>query len=194
MTNERDNAIAAHYSGGGLGDRILAGLRQAGIDPTQVRPADLAPVDEFHMGGRAATQYITSLMHLSPGMHVLDIGCGWGGMALTLAQDYGCRVTGITLSMNQLATARARVAAAGLSDRIHLMLQDYRHTEGQFDRIVSVGMLEHVGVPNFDTYFSCIKNLLHPDGVALVHTIGKPSPPQAHSPWINKYIFPFREK
>jgi cyclopropane-fatty-acyl-phospholipid synthase len=70
------------------------------------------------------------------------------------------------------------------------MLQDYRHTEGQFDRIVSVGMLEHVGVPNFDTYFSCIKNLLHPDGVALVHTIGKPSPPQAHSPWINKYIFP----
>ena len=138
----------------------------------------------------AKKEHIATKLLLEPDMHVLDIGCGWGGMALTLAQDYGCRVTGITLSMNQLATARARVAAAGLSDRIHLMLQDYRHTEGQFDRIVSVGMLEHVGVPNFDTYFSCIKNLLHPDGVALVHTIGKPSPPQAHSPWINKYIFP----
>ncbi|MEO0866636.1 MAG: cyclopropane-fatty-acyl-phospholipid synthase family protein, partial [Pseudomonadota bacterium] len=129
-------------------------------------------------------------LRLEPGMHVLDIGCGWGGMALTLAQDYGCEVTGITLSDNQLATAQARVDAAGLSHRIRLNLQDYRHVRGRFDRIVSVGMLEHVGLPNFDTYFARVAALLDPDGVALIHTIGRSAPPMAHSSWINKYIFP----
>ncbi|WP_299769964.1 cyclopropane-fatty-acyl-phospholipid synthase family protein [uncultured Tateyamaria sp.] len=138
----------------------------------------------------AKKAHIAGKLCLEPGMHVLDIGCGWGGMALTLAQDYGCRVTGITLSENQLATARQRADAAGLSDRIDFQLQDYRHTKGTFDRIVSVGMLEHVGVPNFDTYFGRVAELLDPDGVALIHTIGRSAPPIAHSSWINKYIFP----
>ncbi|WP_299614701.1 cyclopropane-fatty-acyl-phospholipid synthase family protein [uncultured Tateyamaria sp.] len=138
----------------------------------------------------AKKAHIAGKLCLEPGMHVLDIGCGWGGMALTLARDYGCRVTGITLSENQLATARHRAKAEGLSDQIEFRLQDYRHTEGTFDRIVSVGMLEHVGVPNFGTYFNRVAELLDPDGVALIHTIGRSAPPMTHSSWINKYIFP----
>lgn len=138
----------------------------------------------------AKKAHIAAKLRLEPGMRVLDIGCGWGGMALTLARDYGCEVTGITLSANQLATAQNRADAAGLSDRIHFNLQDYRHTSGTFDRIVSVGMLEHVGVPNFGTYFNRVAELLDPDGIALIHTIGRPAPPSAHSSWINKYIFP----
>jgi cyclopropane-fatty-acyl-phospholipid synthase len=138
----------------------------------------------------AKKAHIAKKLLLEPGMRVLDIGCGWGGMALTLARDYGCEVTGITLSKNQLATAQQRVDAAGLSNRVHLKLQDYRHTSETFDRIVSVGMLEHVGVPNFDTYFSRVAEMLDPDGVALIHTIGRSAPPMAQSAWINKYIFP----
>ena len=134
--------------------------------------------------------HIAEKLRLEPGMRVLDIGCGWGGMAMTLARDYGCEVTGITLSDNQLATAEARVEAAGLQDKVRFNLQDYRHTKGTFDRIVSVGMLEHVGVPNYDTYFARVAELLDPDGVALIHTIGRSAPPMAHSSWINKYIFP----
>ncbi len=138
----------------------------------------------------AKKAHIAGKLCLEPGMRVLDIGCGWGGMALTLARDYGCEVTGITLSENQLATAQQRAETAGLSKRIRFKLQDYRHTTGSFDRIVSVGMLEHVGVPNFGTYFGKVGELLDPDGVALIHTIGRSAPPMAHSSWINKYIFP----
>ncbi|MEM7631115.1 MAG: cyclopropane-fatty-acyl-phospholipid synthase family protein [Pseudomonadota bacterium] len=138
----------------------------------------------------AKKAHIAGKLHLEPGMRVLDIGCGWGGMAMTLARDYGCEVLGITLSDNQLATAERRVEAAGLADKVRFDLRDYRHVSGTFDRIVSVGMLEHVGVPNFGTYFGKVSDLLAPDGVALIHTIGRSAPPMAHSSWINKYIFP----
>ncbi len=138
----------------------------------------------------AKKAHIAGKLRLEPGMRVLDIGCGWGGMALTLARDYGCQVTGVTLSENQLATAQGRAEAAGLADQIEFRLQDYRHTQGTFDRIVSVGMLEHVGVPNYGQYFGRVAELLDPNGVALIHTIGRSGPPQAHSSWINKYIFP----
>ena len=138
----------------------------------------------------AKKAHIAEKLRLEPGMRVLDIGCGWGGMAMTLARDYGCHVTGITLSDNQLATAEMRVEAAGLADRVRFNLQDYRNVSGTFDRIVSVGMLEHVGVPNYATYFGKVADLLDPDGIALIHTIGRSGPPQAHSSWINKYIFP----
>jgi cyclopropane-fatty-acyl-phospholipid synthase len=111
-------------------------------------------------------------------------------MALTLARDYGVRVTGVTLSENQHATATRRAKAAGLSDRVEFRLQDYRTVQGRFDRIVSIGMFEHVGVPNYATYFARISELLTPEGIALVHTIGRSAPPMAHSPWIHKYIFP----
>ncbi|MDF1726603.1 MAG: cyclopropane-fatty-acyl-phospholipid synthase [Sulfitobacter sp.] len=138
----------------------------------------------------AKKAHIGRKLRIEPGCHVLDIGCGWGGMALTLARDFDARVTGITLSENQLATARRRAQEAGLADRVTFQLQDYRHTKGKFDRIVSVGMLEHVGVPNYTTYFSRVSDLLAPDGVALIHTIGRSAPPVPHDPWINKYIFP----
>ena len=138
----------------------------------------------------AKKSLIARKLCLTQNCHVLDIGCGWGGMALTLAKDFGAHVTGITLSENQLAAARQRAQRMGLSDRVTFELQDYRHIKGRFDRIVSVGMLEHVGVPNYDTYFSRVADLLKPEGVALVHTIGRSAPPIHHDPWINKYIFP----
>ena len=138
----------------------------------------------------AKKRHIAEKLLLQPGMHVLDIGCGWGGMALTLAREHGVRVTGVTLSENQHARAVARAQEAGLSGRVAFLLKDYRHIEGPFDRIVSVGMFEHVGVPNYETFFRRIADLLAPDGVALVHTIGRSAPPMSHSPWIHKYIFP----
>ena len=125
-----------------------------------------------------------------PDLEVLDIGCGWGGMALTLAQDYGARVKGITLSEEQLGVARQRAADAGLSDRCHFELIDYRRVDRQFDRIVSVGMFEHVGLPNYDSFFTSMGRLLKPDGVALLHAIGRFGPPGGTNPWISKYIFP----
>ncbi len=138
----------------------------------------------------AKKHHIASKLLLKPDMHVLDIGCGWGGMAITLARDYGVRVTGVTLSENQCATARQRVANAGLEDRVNIQLKDYRALTGPFDRIVSVGMFEHVGVPNYATYFKQVHDLLAEDGIALIHTIARSAPPMAHSPWVHKYIFP----
>ncbi|WP_273522490.1 SAM-dependent methyltransferase [Rhodosalinus sediminis] len=121
---------------------------------------------------------------------VLDIGCGWGGMAITLARDFGARVVGVTLSENQLERARARAEAAGLSKRVEFRLLDYRKLDEPFDRIVSVGMLEHVGVPQYRTYFDKVAELLTEDGIALIHTIGRLTEPSAQSPWLSKYIFP----
>jgi cyclopropane-fatty-acyl-phospholipid synthase len=125
-----------------------------------------------------------------PDLEVLDIGCGWGGMALTLARDYGARVTGITLSEEQLNEARARAAAEGLAGRVTFELMDYRALEKQFDRIVSVGMFEHVGVANYPVFFATIRRCLKPDGVALLHSIGRFAGPSITNPWITKYIFP----
>ncbi len=125
-----------------------------------------------------------------PGLTVLDIGCGWGGMALTLARDFGARVTGITLSEEQLTEARARAAAAGLEERVKFELMDYRAMDRPFDRIVSVGMFEHVGVPNFASFFATISRCLKADGVALLHSIGRFEGPGATNRWIAKYIFP----
>jgi cyclopropane-fatty-acyl-phospholipid synthase len=130
------------------------------------------------------------LMLDRPGLTVLDIGSGWGGMALSLARDYGARVTGITLSEEQLREARARAAAEGLQDRVNFELLDYRAMTQKFDRIVSVGMFEHVGVPNYPAYFATIKNCLKPEGVALLHSIGRFEGAAATNPWIAKYIFP----
>jgi cyclopropane-fatty-acyl-phospholipid synthase len=119
---------------------------------------------------------------------VLDIGSGWGGLALTLAGETGASVTGITLSQEQLAVAKARAAETGLP--VDFRLQDYRAMEGPFDRIVSVGMFEHVGVGFYRDYFRKIAELLTEDGVALIHTIGRSTPPGATNPFIAKYIFP----
>jgi cyclopropane-fatty-acyl-phospholipid synthase len=130
------------------------------------------------------------LLLTRPGLRVLDIGCGWGGMALTLARDYGADVTGITLSEEQLQEARNRAVAEGLSDRVRFELIDYRSMQGQFDRIVSVGMFEHVGINHYQTFWDTVSRLLAPDGVALIHAIGRHSGPSTTNPWIRKYIFP----
>jgi cyclopropane-fatty-acyl-phospholipid synthase len=125
-----------------------------------------------------------------PDLTVLDIGSGWGGLALSLARDHGARVTGITLSTEQLAEARARATAEGLQDRVSFELLDYRAVDRRFDRIVSVGMFEHVGVGHFRAFFEMIGRCLDPEGVALLHAIGRSDGPGFTNPWIAKYIFP----
>lgn len=138
----------------------------------------------------AKKRHIAAKLNLSPGQRVLDIGCGWGGMAMYLAKTYDVKVVGVTLSNQQHSLARERVEAAGLSDNVDIRLQDYRDVEGPFDRIVSVGMFEHVGIGHFAEYFNGIRELLTDDGVALVHSIGRKGGPGTTGAWIRKYIFP----
>ena len=139
----------------------------------------------------AKKRVIAAKLHLDrPGLRVLDIGCGWGGMALTLALDHGADVPGVTLSAEQLALARGRAEAAGLAHRVRFELTDYRAIDRRFDRIVSVGMMEHVGNANYAEYFRHVHDTLEDDGVALIHHIGRTDGPGATSPWLQKYIFP----
>ncbi len=139
----------------------------------------------------AKKRHIASKLRLDrPGLEVLDIGCGWGGMALTLARDYGARVTGITLSEEQLAVARARAAEAGLDGQVRFELMDYRAWSRQVDRVVSVGMFEHVGLNHYAAFFRAIRAALRSDGVALVHAIGRASGPGTTNPWLTKHVFP----
>jgi cyclopropane-fatty-acyl-phospholipid synthase len=135
-------------------------------------------------------RHIAAKLLLRPGQRVLDIGCGWGGLALYLAKECAVEVTGITLSTEQLEVARHRAAAAGLAERVKFELIDYRKVEGVFDRIVSVGMFEHVGVVHYPTYFRKVRELLAPDGVALLHSIGRADGPGSTNPWLRRYIFP----
>ncbi len=138
--------------------------------------------------------HIAAKLALQPGQKILDIGCGWGGMALYLNKVAGVEVLGITLSEEQLKLARERAEAAGVSDKVRFELLDYRvlaqRSPGTFDRIVSVGMFEHVGVPQFDTFFRACANLLKDDGVMLLHTIGRLGKPGATDAFTRKYIFP----
>lgn len=139
---------------------------------------------------RAKMAHIAGKLLLEPGMRVLDIGSGWGGLSVALACDHGVQVTGVTLSRVQLDHARKRAAAAGVADRVDFRLTDYRDLAETFDRIVVVGMLEHVGQPQYATFFDRLQANLAPDGVALVHTIGRATRPGSTSPFIHKYIFP----
>ncbi len=138
----------------------------------------------------AKKRHIAAKLLLERGQRVLDIGCGWGGLALYLAAATGARVTGITLSPEQLAIARTGAAEAGQADTVEFRLQDYRDVTERYDRIVSIGMFEHVGVKFYDAYFGRIAASLAPDGVALVHSIGRSDGPSFTNPWIAKYIFP----
>ena len=139
---------------------------------------------------QAKKDHIAAKLLLEPGMRVLDIGCGWGGTAITLARDYGAQVVGVTLSQEQKTYAERRIADAGLTDRIEIRLTDYRDVAETFDRIVVVGMIEHVGQPQYDSFFQTMQRNLAPDGIALLHTIGRSTPPNTTAPWIGKYIFP----
>ena len=125
-----------------------------------------------------------------PQLKVLDIGSGWGGLGLYLAQEAGADVTGVTLSVEQHKVSQARAADAGLAERVRFHLRDYRDEPGRYDRIVSVGMFEHVGVPHYREFFQKVKDMLADDGVALLHSIGSMEPPGGTNPWLQKYIFP----
>jgi cyclopropane-fatty-acyl-phospholipid synthase len=124
------------------------------------------------------------------GLEVVDIGCGWGGMALYLAREFGARVTGLTLSTEQLKVASQRAKDAGLEGRVRFELMDYRNWARPVDRVVSVGMFEHVGVNQYRTFFGKLRSMLKEDGVALIHAIGRADGPGSTNPWIAKYIFP----
>jgi cyclopropane-fatty-acyl-phospholipid synthase len=134
--------------------------------------------------------HIAAKLHLKPGQRVLDIGCGWGGMALYLNRVAEVEVLGITLSEEQLKVARGRAEQAGVADRVKFELIDYRRVEGRFDRIVSVGMFEHVGVPHYRTFFRKCRALLSEEGVMLLHTIGRMGRPGTTDAFTTKYIFP----
>ena len=142
---------------------------------------------------KAKLAHIARKLALSPGHEVLDIGCGWGGMAIHLAKHHGARVTGITLSEEQAALARERVAAAGVADKVTILLEDYRDTAAsgrRCDQIVSVGMFEHVGRAQFETFFQAAARMLADDGVMLLHTIGRMGQPGMTDAFTRKYIFP----
>lgn len=138
----------------------------------------------------AKKRLVAAKLLVRPGARVLDIGCGWGGLGLYLARVCGARVTGVTLSKEQLRVATARAEAAGLADRIEFRLQDYREIAGSFDNIVSVGMFEHVGLRQYGTFFSTAERLLAPDGVMLLHSMAQPRAARYNQPFIEKYIFP----
>ena len=135
-------------------------------------------------------RHIAAKLLLRPGLEVLDIGSGWGGLGMELARQHGARVTGLSLSAEQIAAARDRAAQSGLSDQVAFEQRDYREERGQYDRVVSVGMFEHVGRSGFDAFFATLQRVLRPDGVALVHAIGTKAPRGGSDPWIRKYIFP----
>lgn len=154
--------------------------------------------DSLEQAQRAKIDHILTKLRLAPGQRLLDIGCGWGALALRAAQRYGAQVVGITLSRNQYDLARERAAAAGLQDRVEIRLQDYRDVDGKFDRIVSVGMLEHVGLKNLRGYFAKTHQLLADGGVCMNHGITSTDPDSAESPFgggdfIERYVFPHGE-
>jgi cyclopropane-fatty-acyl-phospholipid synthase len=138
----------------------------------------------------AKKRHLAAKLLVRRGHKVLDIGSGWGGLALYLAEICGAHVTGITLSQEQLAASRARAEERGLRVSVDFRLEDYRETRGAFDRIVSVGMFEHVGVGNYDAFFRSCAARLEDDGVLVLHSIGRSEPPGITNPWIAKYIFP----
>lgn len=146
--------------------------------------------DTLEEAQEAKLRRIAAKLKLESNLRVLDIGCGWGPMSIFMAKNYACRVTAISLAGNQLAEARRRAERAGVSDLIDFRQVDYREVEGEFDRIVSIGMMEHVGVNFFDAYFAKIRDLLTPAGFACIHAIGRMTPPGSTSPFIRKYIFP----
>ena len=146
--------------------------------------------DTLETAQRAKKEHIGNKLLIEPGQRILDIGCGWGGMAIALAQRADVEVVGVTLSEEQYKVACERAQALGLADRVEFKLCDYRELDDHFDRIVSVGMFEHVGLQHYQEFFAKIEELLTADGVMLLHSIGRMGPPGTTGPWLRKYIFP----
>ena len=176
--------VAHHYD---LDDRLY----DLFLDPhRQYSCAYWAPgITSLEAAQEAKLAHIAAKLDLKPGSQVLDIGCGWGGLARYLHKVSGAQVTGITLSEEQLKYARAEAVRQGLTG-VDCQLIDYRQMTGQFDRIVSVGMFEHVGLPHYQPFFDTVERLLATDGVALLHSIARADGPGATDPWTAKYIFP----
>ena len=149
--------------------------------------SDSATLEEAQ---QAKCEHLMKKLCLEPGQRVLDIGSGWGSLAMFLAEHAQVSVTGITLSTSQLRVAEERANERNLSNQVQFELEDYRQHQGEYDAIVSVGMFEHVGKRNYHTYFDKVKRLLKPDGVACIHTIGSSESPTPTNPWIKRYIFP----
>ncbi|MDA0369715.1 MAG: cyclopropane-fatty-acyl-phospholipid synthase [Proteobacteria bacterium] len=178
--------VAHHYDlGNELYDLFLDDDRQYSCAYFET-PDDTLEDAQFKKKRHIAAKLLLDV----PGLSVLDIGSGWGGMALYLAQAAGCTVEGLTLSTEQQARSSERAATASLSDRVHFHLRDYREETRTFDRIVSVGMFEHVGKRHYREFFDKIKHLLNDDGVCLLHSVGRFDEPAPVNPFIRKYIFP----
>jgi cyclopropane-fatty-acyl-phospholipid synthase len=178
--------VAHHYD---LGNELYETFLDADMQYSCAYFTD--PANSLEQAQADKKAHIAAKLHLKPGQKVLDIGCGWGGMALFLHQAAKVDVLGITLSEEQLAVARRRAREAGVEDHVRFELVDYRQVEGRFDRIVSVGMFEHVGAVHYDEFFATCRRLLKPDGVMLLHTIGRlGSTSGAPDPFTDKYIFP----
>ena len=177
--------VAHHYD---IGNRLYELFLDADMQYSCAYFTD--PANSLEQAQADKKAHIAAKLALAPGVRVLDIGCGWGGMALYLHQHTGADVLGITLSEEQLKVARERAAAAGVADHVKFELIDYRHLTGKFDRIVSVGMFEHVGPAHYRTFFRQCRSLLAEDGVMLLHTIGRMGPPGTTDRFTQKYIFP----
>lgn len=147
-------------------------------------------LDDIETAQRTKERHIAAKLLLTPGQRVVDLGCGWGALGLYLAREHGVDVTGVTLSEEQHAYANRRAAEMGISERARFLLQDYREVQGTFDRVVSIGMMEHVGLNHYDTLFEKMRDLLTPDGVGLIHSIGRGHGPSMNHRWLRKYIFP----
>ncbi|MGH6792571.1 MAG: class I SAM-dependent methyltransferase, partial [Methyloceanibacter sp.] len=185
ITRARRN-VAHHYDlSGRLYDLFLDRDRQYSCAYFETPKDDLETAQDQKKRHLAA-----KLLFDRPGLKVLDIGSGWGGLGLYLARECGAEVDGVTLSEEQHKLSCERAQAAGLDDRVRFHLRDYRQLSGRFDRIVSVGMFEHVGAAHYRTFFQKARSLLADDGVMLLHTIGRASPPGTTNPWLRKYIFP----
>ncbi len=183
-TRARDN-VHTHYDlSGQLYDLFLDADRQYSCAYFE---NDKATLEEAQL---AKKRHIAAKLDIQPGMKVLDIGCGWGGMGLYLAEVCGADVTGITLSDEQFAIANARARERKQQNNVRFLLQDYRNLTEKFDRIVSVGMFEHVGLGHYNAFFAKCRQLLKPDGTALLHSINRSDGPGATSAWIQRYIFP----
>ncbi|MEW6121476.1 MAG: cyclopropane-fatty-acyl-phospholipid synthase family protein [Pseudomonadota bacterium] len=139
---------------------------------------------------KAKFRHVAAKLKIEPGMKVVEIGSGWGGLSIYLAKECGAHVTAINVSPEQLAESRRLAEAAGVAHLIDFREVDYRNLTGKYDRLVSIGMMEHVGVAHFDDYFTTVRELLAPGGFALVHAIGRMAPPGTTAPFIRKYIFP----
>jgi cyclopropane-fatty-acyl-phospholipid synthase len=179
------NNVAHHYDlSGALYDLFLDRDRQYSCAYFETDDGSLEDAQ------LAKKRHLAAKLDIKPGMKVLDIGSGWGGLGLYIAEICGAEVTGVTLSEEQHKLSNERARQRGVSERVQFHLKDYRHLEQKFDRIVSVGMFEHVGVGHFKEFFNKVNGLLKRDGVAVLHSINRSDGPGATSAWIKKYIFP----